>query len=110
MGGEMDRLVAEKMGWEISNNRKYWIKDFDGSTGTVVEHFNPSEDIKDAWVVVEYMREKGFHYEMSNCPHKGIMGNRCRFWDYNEFDEFIEAIGIDEIAPLAICKAFLEVE
>ena len=96
-GRELDILVAEKvMGWTWDEGCKSWAEDILPRGYS----FNPSENIEDAWAVVEKMIEKGF--EDFNLDFEGTW--ECVFTDY------VEAMGraVSETAPHVICLAALE--
>lgn len=108
-GRELDALIIDKLEFELDslNGMGHWVyirQDQDPSL------FRPSENIKDAWEVVEKLKD-GYQYFYTG-------------WDYptaTYFAQFIEAIATDdevgvelreinsiaETAPIAICRAAL---
>ncbi|PLR93213.1 BC1872 family protein [Bacillus sp. T33-2] len=88
---EIDRLVAEKvMGWD-----------------DVWQPFFPSTEIKDAWLVVEKMKDMGLFFNV--CPeldacHVDIWVQSDRHQGLNPYRTVHE-----KTAPLAICKAALAI-
>lgn len=103
---ELDRRVAEAMGWEPFQR----IPDYTSGALTIincrVERQLPrySTSIADAWVLVEVVHARGWDYELKSVVDEwGVEIHCCIFsnpsgycWD-----------GHDESAPLAICRAFL---
>jgi len=110
---EIDRLVAEKvMGWKVSKGRsglEWYEANENGKFEFIrsVTDFEPSTDIRDAWQVVEKMRE-------------GKIFSLCDAWDENDepifyanfqYNDGYHVVNYDayaETAPLAICLAALE--
>lgn len=100
---EINNLIAEKvMGWHLQK-MKYAAAWFDeNSNWTLKQTWNPSNDIRDAWQVVEKMRKDyDFWFELTT-PESFSLKTKCYF----QLDD-IEVSAVCEIAPLAICKASL---
>lgn len=107
-GRELDALVAEKvMGWTARHEVRYsegipwtysyWV-DKDGKNVNQW-HFVPSENISDAWKVVEKLRDEvAFLDILPAADHYIVKIQSAHGTDY------VEA----ETAPLAICKAALK--
>ncbi|WP_203363062.1 hypothetical protein [Bacillus sp. REN10] len=112
---EIDQLVAEKvMGWEI---KKSELVNAEQTVNTYIEseyvldvllfnddihrEWNPSEDISDAWIVVEKLsKEFGVKvYQDEGAP--------CEC-DLHHWSEEPKYHGEAETAPMAICLAALE--
>lgn len=108
-GEDFDKLIAEKvMGWLPHFRNTAFYVDADKVNSVVESHhcsvsaFCPSEEIEDAWMIVEAMRKRGnevnlWIYE----PHRGI---RCMIQDANHGPQFSFK---GKTAPEAICKAAL---
>ena len=93
----INRLVAEKMGWNDSK-------------GQIPYGWNPSENIKDAWVVLcELYKIKGIEITIEINNNEPNYLNIDKHIDRKTYPvvSCVE-FELDEF-PLAICKAFLEV-
>lgn len=104
---EIDALVAEHvMGWQSLGD--CWAT---GSTHKdrqmKKQHFNPSECISDAWLVVEKMEDKDFNFSINNCVDPDFRYNTG--YDVIFTDEDKNTYGITEdTAPMAIALAALK--
>jgi hypothetical protein len=128
-GPELDRLVAEKMGykWEIrtgglGHEVGRWVKAENGddafpaswSNETGLDQPEYSSDIASAWQVVEYLISKAYwtkllmHYSPAQNYQFmiGDKGGEFEGWGWSPCDYSEEA----DTAPLAICLAFLAIE
>ncbi len=120
-GGEIDRLVAEKlMGWIYWDFKGDWngpagktffaVSDhfltvYD-SKNTSIRYFTPSVCINDAWVVVERLRELS-KISLPYAPVGLEIGDGnyvCILW--NITDKVISAHA--DTMPLAVCRAALK--
>lgn len=95
---EINQLVAHHvMGWTY----------FDAPRGYRGNWWQPTENITDAWKVVEKM---GCEYEIIISKHKdGMILANCLFMDDKgkvDFDKWYSATA--DIAPMAICLAALK--
>lgn len=102
---EVDTLIAEKIfGWKTTNYGLLNVIDAhtEDDDITLGKDFSPSEDIYDAWVVVNKMSygktERAFKLENSN------MG----FWASFAVNDTWHHSGRQRNAPLAICLAALK--
>ncbi|WP_049680939.1 BC1872 family protein [Peribacillus loiseleuriae] len=101
MGYEIDRLIAEKvMGWTSDG---YLYHDMITGDMCSINEFRPSEDLEDAWLIVEKISygntELIFDLELR---YKG-------FWAYftdGKSDDYSSEQ--EKTAPLAICVAALK--
>lgn len=97
-GPELDRLIAEKaIGWRW-NEHQNWYEGSGGGTGRVRTSFAPSQNISDAWEVVEALKAAEWTFEMVS---------EVRWYVHLGHDEHHDARGEAETAPLAICRAAL---
>jgi Phage ABA sandwich domain len=110
---EIDRLIAEKvMGWKIyadSAGYKFWSINEDDSSRIIcsVTSFEPSTDIRDAWLVVEKLRETKIFslYDAWDGDDNKIF---CAVFEYNDTYHVVDYKGYADTAPLAICLAALK--
>ncbi|MGM7720544.1 BC1872 family protein [Metabacillus sp. Hm71] len=97
---EVDYLIATKvMGWEDNDTPFYGVN---GERVASKEFFNPSDNIQDAWKVVEKLRKQiimidittseSCYYSAIRQQGKGLIAGRIK----------------EETATLAICKAALK--
>lgn len=95
----IDYLIATKaMEWEDNGTPFYGIN---GERVASKEYFQPSDNIKDAWKVVE-------KFYISVCPQKGApkeMSYHAEI-DNQPMGNYYESF--DETAPMAICKVALK--
>lgn len=106
-GRELDVLIAEKvMNWKLKDG--YWDGD---SKKRKISEFRPSEDIADAWEVIEVM-VGNFKYKWSFCmEHSTIIDWVVDFTPRKnhplarKYPAYQAQAGF---APLAICWAALE--
>ncbi|MBS4171913.1 hypothetical protein [Bacillus sp. FJAT-49736] len=103
---EIDKLVAEKvMGYRFDSTKSTYFKNIGHGWENPVFDFHPSEDIASAWLIIEELyKRKQIRMFVSNNFHP-LWEARCKKdtgdWIGHGFDE--------ETAPLAICKAALNV-
>ena len=118
VGPELDALVAEKvMGWEkdcpeaagwwegsqyaVSNENGLPARGEDGDA----DRWRPSEDIGQAWEVVEKMKTDTEPWPGTICRQKNSLG----IWEwYVELGEAGDAFASSQSAPHAICLAALK--
>jgi hypothetical protein len=67
--------------------------------------WNPAEDIRDAWTLVDSMRKDGAYLSLNY--RAGIFPEICEKLGWIAKFRFLGAHAIGETAPEAICKAFL---
>lgn len=63
---ELNRLIAEKvMGWHVGGygGEPYWLNG-KGMHAWPIDDWQPTQDIAQAWQVVERMRQLGFDFEL----------------------------------------------
>ncbi len=115
-GSELDALIAEKvMGWcwceyayemPLSDMETHRFHGCNGGQRSLAE-FNPSEDIADAWQVVDKLKEQGFHVGLVD-DFGGEMSWKLNIYATNElpivFNEWAST------PELAICRAALKVK
>ncbi|MGN8233212.1 BC1872 family protein [Priestia flexa] len=104
---EIDVLIAGKvMGWECECHSEINTWSTFGEYGALVigEDFAPSIDIRDAWLVVEKLKQEGFysfHADLS-------LDSGQEWWSWH-FSKGVNNYGSQqETAPLAICMAALK--
>lgn len=110
---EIDRLVAERvMGWEEfedSSGYNWWTLKEDDKTKIIcsVRCFEPSTDIRDAFRVVEKLRERKIFslYDAWDEDDNKIF---CAVFEYNDTYHVVDYTGYADTAPLAICLAALK--
>lgn len=112
-GREMDALIAEKvMGWKLVQNQGeggglYWVG-HGGVFGDMHKNQTPefSEDILDAWRVIEKMHENKYQYTLRG-HFMGVEQHIATFdhQDWADANPLYSAHGAT--APLAICRAAL---
>ena len=99
-GSELDRAVAEAIGWRIDPSRPLdWI----GSNGVSVEEFRPSVDLNDAFDAAEavWLFKDGDHVLRQEASDES--------WEVARLYSSSEVIVSSEATPaLAICAAILE--
>ncbi len=100
-GTELDALVAENaMGWEVQTHfedRIVWKTV--GPVGSLLDDWNPSTDIYDAWQIVEKALPYHFGLTFNKREDLWVCGIQIG-------DGFGNAYG--ETAPLSICRASLK--
>lgn len=111
---EIDRLIAEKiMGWnirEVSDGVK-WIQ-AEGYelyfSDDIYREWMPSEDMSDAWLVVEKLRERKIFtiYDAWDEKDEKIF---CANFQYNDTYHVVDYSAYADTAPMAICLAALKV-
>jgi hypothetical protein len=112
MSRKIDALVAEKvMGWRVHHrNTAWWVKAEEENSAVsrpiaFVGTWAPSEDIADAWEVVEKMRGSvhdisvGWHDNKYTAVITVVIDTKCGF------DQFQASA---DTAPMAICLAALK--
>lgn len=93
-GIKMNFLVAEKvMGWTYNHLGDAWERD--GERWIGADKFQPSRDIKAAWMVVEKMEMFYFEYDKTKNEYFAMAND--------SFDTTVTCAS----APLAICRAVL---
>jgi hypothetical protein len=110
---EIDRLVAEKvMGWSIYKEKsgfEWYAVVEDGKFKFIrsVETFEPTKDIRDAWKVVEKLRERRIFslYDAWDEDDNKIF---CANFEYNDTYHVVDYKGYAGTATLAICLAALK--
>lgn len=96
---EIDKLIAEKvMGYRYDSTKRTFFKDIGHGWFNPVFNFHPSEDLLDAWLVVEQLP-----YDIKVTKYKNSTGYQCHVFIPNNVKMVFE-----ETAPLAICKAVLK--
>lgn len=117
-GKELDDLVAKNvMNWhtkKISTVRGAitFYLDNEDYVNRPVYNWNPSEDISDAWEVVDELSEHGWYLEIkTNFPVDvtvSIRDSRSGTWDTQGlYDKWITKDCGGKTVPLAICRAAL---
>jgi hypothetical protein len=122
-GPELDARVAELMGWTLTGQVLATLDELEEdavrhrhsgqlsnaddppgsevySSGVRKSDWNPSTDIRDAMVVVEWMYGEGFLFECRQTV-SGRWLARFRLWTNNAFDTLAHAICL---AALEACK------
>ena len=112
---DINRQVAEQvMGFEYTlhfyskSNDDAWSWYKDGRFYLEESDFNPSENISDAWLVVEKMRELKWDFELKTPSQRSIKQNGCKPAWATFANGFTYGDSVAETAQLAICKAALE--
>jgi hypothetical protein len=107
---EIDRLVAEKvMGWEPVYDDGDLISFITGY-GTLFFsdddecEWNPSTDIRDAWLVVEELIDRGYDFNLWRSEQREYNAE----FQIQKKDGFVVSYGESDHAPTAICFASLE--
>lgn len=101
-GREMDALVAEKLGIKPTEVG-YWLGPIERWPNGK-EHFWPSSDIGDAWLVVEKMESEWFWFTLGNIvPGSDTIVYEAKF----DGEHGESAYACEDTAPLAICRAAL---
>lgn len=97
----IDYLIATKvMGWEDNGTPFYGLN---GERVESKEFFNPSDNIQDAWKVVDKLANEEIMTNVKNCLD---FGYRVELLMPESYEGDIEVT--KETAPLAICLAALE--
>ncbi|WP_299831384.1 hypothetical protein [uncultured Metabacillus sp.] len=98
---EIDYLIATKvMGWEDNGTPFYGV---DGERVASKEYFNPSDNIQDAWKVVEKLRKQMIMIDVTT-------SESCYYATVRHQGKGIISRGVkSETAPLTICKTALKV-
>lgn len=107
-GPALDAMVAEMMGWHVSESGHAWLDKNGKQMGLVssghwgLRAFHPSTSIAAAWEVVGWMRGKGWNV-LITLPKEDTRGE-CRFHRRKA-----PSICVDEAdtLQLAICHAAL---
>ncbi len=102
-GKELDALIAERVfGYEaISFMGGYYS--WRDKTGAMVPDARFSTDIRDAWEVVEKMREDGWRCQLTTLPATSLV---CA--EFNRYRWERWAFETASTMPLAICRAALK--
>lgn len=101
---EIDRLIAGLvMGWETEEFRNIGITRAytEDETITIPDDFCPSENIKDAWVVVDKLK-------IQIIPQSEDAPSDCKYLALYEEKPYEDIEVFNESAPLAICLAALK--
>ncbi|MFS0643867.1 BC1872 family protein [Siminovitchia sp. 179-K 8D1 HS] len=105
---EIDRLIAEKvMGWDTEEFKNICIirAYAEDEVISIPDDFCPSEDIKDAWVVVENLKREGTYLVV--CPEKEKYA--VNVWVDDGKDRCIPYTSVEaDTAPMAICLVALK--
>lgn len=107
---EIDRLIAEKvMGWETQEFKNIGVVTAYTEYGEMLipDDFSPSEDIQDAWVVVEKLRESKT-FLLCDAMDKEDNLIYCASFQYNDNYHSISHEACTNTAPMAICLAALK--
>lgn len=68
MNNQLDDLVAEKvMGWtpyKSEDGKRWWSPDSKKFPGWIIYSFTPSQNIYDAWRVLDKLRKEGFEIKV----------------------------------------------
>ena len=96
---EIDHLVAEKvMGYRFDSNKRTLYKNIGHGWENPVFDFRPSEDISNAWKVVEKLE---FDVKVTKC--KSFVGYQCHVFIPDKVQ-----MCFAKTAPMAICLAALK--
>lgn len=112
MSRELDKKIIDAFGYEIGHTDDwgYWIY-LDHQDPTL---FKPSENMQDAWIVVEKMKEEGYGYcinvvEPKSIGDKNGLANigdvHCNFYVMDT--TFVGYVEFSSEAPMAICLSAL---
>lgn len=111
-GKEMDALVARKvMGWKLKETFnggravEIWEGDPKARWGRIIQGFQPSQRIPDAWEIVEklYSEKKWGINVRSDHVNKGWIIDSYKLDLKGQFEVFAKT------APMAICLAGLKI-
>ena len=101
---EINRLVAEEvMRWEVKGYNGYGNPFVNKYSDLHESPFNPSGDIRDAWLVVERFKNSGLEISI----YTDAEGSTCHIIDAPSSLMTIWEREADTV-PLAICKAALK--
>lgn len=107
MSREIDALIAEHvMGWAYRELHDVWIpQEIEGEIldNILADEWRPSEDIGDAWEVIEALKYLWFQVGRENC-----LGERYDVHCYNHPDMTDKVSAFADTAPMAICLAALK--
>jgi hypothetical protein len=108
-GLHMDAAVAEVFETEPPFGSKAWGASILGYWEAYNGIWYPrpfSTNIAAAWEVITEARKIGFGFTISDNANRFAEHIDCRFWRLR--DDMRRGIAIEGVAPLAICRAFLQ--
>jgi hypothetical protein len=112
---DINKRCAELLGWtyKLIDGLPVWAVPADKSkfpegtfwkTIVAVKNFNSAEDIKDAWMLIEFAWKKGFYVEVGQ---QNISGEYQCMFEHKEIRDNWWA-SVEKTAPLAISLAFIK--
>lgn len=118
MSKKIDGLIIEKvlsLNYVHSNKYGFWM-DFDGDG--CADLFKPSENIKDAWVVIEHLNKEGYMTLVHNADIRsaGVTRGEAEIGDWfanivkrDNYGDTKERYPVyAKTAPMAICLSALK--
>lgn len=95
---EIDRKLAEAMGYEIDTHTLGELRVFKNASNKVARYFRPTESMSDAWEVAE-------RFCFDDISRNAVEGT----WTAVFNTDSGLVVKTEQTAPLAICKAALKV-